>query len=220
MVMMMVVVREEWDSSEMQSIHAHRARMGDAAGERAPSSDVLGAERAGCQHKFPHRRDEDDNGERSATSSNWRKGCPTSAEPSARVNTRGHTSSRTASPRIPLAGCAQSIAANGTAGNRRSMRSIAAMLPASNPTPLWRWCPIGAIRRENGTSKRHKRAAWLGGKRLVCRESSLVSRRRDAEGGTRTHTRFPPPDFESGASTGSATSALLQESTRIASGRC
>ena len=33
----------------------------------------------------------------------------------------------------------------------------------------------------------------------------------DAEGGTRTHTRLPSPDFESGASTGSATSARSRE---------
>src|SRR5215213_10551969 len=47
------------------------------------------------------------------------------------------------------------------------------------------------------------------------RETFSEERRRcdGAEGGTRTHTRFPPPDFESGASASSATSA---GSTRVA----
>jgi hypothetical protein len=36
---------------------------------------------------------------------------------------------------------------------------------------------------------------------------------RSAEGGTRTHTTLRSPDFESGASTGSATSALRTQGT-------
>jgi hypothetical protein len=75
-VVVMMMMTEERHSSEMQSIHTHRARMGDAAGERSPPSHVPGAKRAGCQHKFPHRRDQDDNGERRARPSNGRKRCP------------------------------------------------------------------------------------------------------------------------------------------------
>jgi hypothetical protein len=65
--------------------------------------------------------------------------------------------------------------------------------------------------------KIRRRRAWPAG-RLT--GASLVEKQKDgarggtlgfpapsAEGGTRTHTRFPSPDFESGASTGSATSA-------------
>jgi hypothetical protein len=85
-------------------------------------------------------------------------------------------------------------------------------------SPVYRvaWCRIGAIRREKGACKRHERAAWLGQIGVTVTVLRECRPPRDAEGGTRTHTRFPPPDFESGASTGSATSALLEESTSIA----
>src|SRR5215831_4763874 len=48
--------------------------------------------------------------------------------------------------------------------------------------------------------------AFSAKRRTQPRESGAFARG-NAEGGTRTHTELPPPDFESGASTSSATSA-------------
>src|SRR5215207_8265995 len=82
------------------------------------------------------------------------------------------------------------------AGKYRGSRTRLQVQPQRGQPPRR---PIDSAAAHERPSDSRKKGAHGG---------NMVSPVLCAEGGTRTHTRFPSPDFESGASASSATSAL------------
>ena len=58
------------------------------------------------------------------------------------------------------------------------------------------WCRIGAIRTNTALVSAMSDPAWLSGNGVTVAVVAGCRSCGSAEGGTRTHTRFPPPDFE------------------------